>query len=197
MIGVTPVPVRLAVNGLPSPVYETERLPVCAPVVVGLKVTLTLHVEFAAIEVPHAFASAKGAAVEMLSPGIAVLEAFFTLKLYAALAVPSPTEPKPWDVDEIVTGDVPVPESVTVWVAVEALSVTITLPVTAPSAVGAKLMVIAQFLPAATEVPQVLVSEKPLPLDTMLLMVNAVVVLVFRKVTFELLVAPAATEPNE
>lgn len=81
VIGVTPVPVRVAVNGLPSPVYETERLPVCAPVVVGLKVTLTLHVEFAAIEVPHAFVSAKGAAVEMLSPGIAVLEAFFTLKL--------------------------------------------------------------------------------------------------------------------
>jgi hypothetical protein len=83
-----------------------------------------------------------------------------------------------------------------VCVAGVALSVITTLPVTAPRAVGAKVMVITHRPFAATELPQVLVSAKPVPLATILLMVNAVVVLVLRRVTVELLVAPAATDPN-
>lgn len=94
------------------------------------------------------------------------------------------------------TGDVPVPVSVMVWVAGVALSVITTLPVTAPSAVGAKVMVITHRPFAATELPQVLVSPKPVPLATILVTLSAVVVLVLRRVTLELLVAPAATDPN-
>jgi hypothetical protein len=197
VIGVTPVPLRVVVNGLPRPVYATERVPVCAPVVVGPKVTLTVQVELAAKELPHAFVSAKGAAVEMLSPAIAVLEEFFTLIVEAALVVPSPTEPKLWDAGEIVTGAVPVPVSVMVWVAGVALSVITTLPVTAPRAVGAKAMVMTHRPLAATEVPQVLVSVKPVPLAPILAMLSAAVVLVLRRVTFALLVEPTATDPNE
>jgi hypothetical protein len=69
--GVAPVPLRAAVSGLPTPVYATERLPVCAPVVVGLKVTLIEQVEFAATEA-HVFVSAKGAAAEIVSAAAAV-----------------------------------------------------------------------------------------------------------------------------
>ena len=70
--GVTPVPLRAAVSGLPTPVNATERLPVSAPVVVGLKVTLIEQVELAATEAPHVFVSTKGAAVEMVSAAAAV-----------------------------------------------------------------------------------------------------------------------------
>ena len=197
VIGVTPVPLSVVVNGLPRPVYATERLPVCAPVVVGLKVTLTVQVALAARELPHAFVSAKGAAVEMLSPAIAVLEEFFTVTVDAALAVPSPTEPKLWDAGEIVTGAAPVPVSVMVWVAGVALSVITTLPVAAPRAVGAKAMVMTHRPLAATEVPQVLVSVKPVPPATIPVMLSAAVVLVLRRVTVELPVEPTATDPNE
>ncbi len=70
--GVTPVPLRLLVAGLPTPVYATERLPVCAPVVVGLKVTLIEQDEFAATEAPQVLVSANGAAVEMVRGAAAV-----------------------------------------------------------------------------------------------------------------------------
>jgi hypothetical protein len=84
-----------------------------------------------------------------------------------------------------------------VWVAGVALSLITMLPVWAPRAVGLKVMVIAQRAPAASEVPQVLVSAK-LPLGTMLVMLRAVVVLVLRRVTFApALIEPSATLPNE
>ena len=196
VIGATPVPVRVAVCGLPRPVYATVMLPVCALAAVGVKVALTVHVDFAAKEAPQVFVSANGAAVEIVSPDIAVADEFLTVNVDAALVVPSPTEPKLRDAGVIVIGDVPVPVNVTVWVAGEALSVTTTLPVTAPRAVGAKVMVILQLLPAPTDVPQVLVSEKPLPLATTLVTLSAVVVLVFCRVTFELVLVPTASEPN-
>jgi hypothetical protein len=78
-----------------------------------------------------------------------------------------------------------------------ALSVITTLPVTAPRAVGVIVMVMTQRPPAATEVPQVLVSEK-LALATTLLMLRAVVVLVFVSLTvLAALVEPTATLPKE
>lgn len=70
--GVTPVPLRLVVTGLPTPVFATERLPVCAPVAVGLKVTLIEQDEFAATEAPQVLVSANGAAVEIVSGAAAV-----------------------------------------------------------------------------------------------------------------------------
>jgi hypothetical protein len=142
VIGATPVPVRVAVCGLPRPVYATVMLPVCALAAVGVKVALTVHVDFAAKEAPQVFVSANGAAVEIVSPDIAVADEFLTVNVDAALVVPSPTEPKLRDAGVIVIGDVPVPVNVTVWVAGE------------------------------------------------------VVVLVFCRVTFELVLVPTASEPN-
>jgi hypothetical protein len=72
VIGMTPVPVRVAVWGLPAPVYATVMLPVCAPVVVGAKVVLIVQVELAAKDVPQVLVSAKGAAVEIVN-GAAVV----------------------------------------------------------------------------------------------------------------------------
>jgi hypothetical protein len=58
-------------------------------------------------------------------------------------------------------------------------------------------MVMVHFLPAATEVPQVLLSAK-LPLGTILVTLSAAVVLVLVRVTLSpALVVPTATEPKE
>jgi hypothetical protein len=82
-------------------------------------------------------------------------------------------------------------------VAGVALSVITTLPVTAPRAVGVIVMVMTQFLLAATEVPQVLVSANA-PLTAIPLMLSAVVVLVLVSLTvLAALVEPTATLPKE
>jgi hypothetical protein len=72
VIGLTPVPVRVAVKGLSVPVAEeTVRLPVCASPAVGLKVTLIVQVDFAATDAQLSV-SAKGAAVETVNAAVVV-----------------------------------------------------------------------------------------------------------------------------
>jgi hypothetical protein len=100
-------------------------------------------------------------------------------------------------VGDTVTSAIPVPVNVIVCVAGVALSVITMLPAHAPRAVGVKVMEMTQFLPAATELPQVLVSAKS-PLGEIFVTLRAVVVLVFVSVTVRAaLVEPTATEPNE
>jgi len=60
----------------------------------------------------------------------------------------------------IVRTGTPVPPSVTVCVVVEALSVTVSVPVREPVAEGMKTTVIVQDVPVARLAPQVFVSEK-------------------------------------
>ena len=58
----------------------------------------------------------------------------------------------------------PVPLSVTTCGELAALSTTLTVPMHVPAAVGVKLTKIVQLAPAASVIPQVLVSEKSLAL---------------------------------
>ena len=66
----------------------------------------------------------------------------------------------------------PVPDRATVCGLPEALSVMLRVPVRVPVAVGLKVTLMAQLLPAATELPQVLVWAKS-PLAEMLVMDKA------------------------
>jgi hypothetical protein len=56
--GATPVPVKLAVCGLPLALSETVMAPVRVPTVVGVKVTLIVQLAAAASEVPQLFVCA-------------------------------------------------------------------------------------------------------------------------------------------
>ena len=58
--------------------------------------------------------------------------------------------------ERLTIGIVPVPESVTVCGLLPALSETVIAPDRSPVVVGVNVMLIVQFPPAATEVPQVL-----------------------------------------
>ena len=55
--GATPVPVRLAVWGLPAALSVMVNVPVRVPVVVGVKVTLIVQFPPPESEVPHVFVS--------------------------------------------------------------------------------------------------------------------------------------------
>ena len=74
---------------------------------------------------------------------------------------------------------VPVPDTPAVWGLLPAWSVTVNVALRVPAAAGVKVTLIAQFPPAATLEPQVLVCPKSpglAPVKVMLVMLNAVVV---------------------
>jgi hypothetical protein len=81
----------------------------------------------------------------------------------------------------------PVPASVTCCVPPVALSVTFSVPVTAPLAVGQKTTLMLQLAPAATVLPQVLPAEKGLAVAIELMVRVALPVLVSVTVCAELL----------
>jgi hypothetical protein len=170
-------------------------LPVCAPVAVGLNVTPTVHDAAPANELAQVLLASLNSALLLvtLSPEIAVVPAFFTVKVVAALVVPTATEPNPCVAGVRVIGAVPVP--VKLAVCVPALSITVRVPVRAPVALGVKLTVMVQVAAAATEV-QVPVALKS-PLADMLLTVSAAVP-VFVRVNVRVVVLrlPTTAEPR-
>ena len=91
---------------------------------------------------------------------------------------------------------VPVPESATVKVLLVALLATVTLPLAAPFAVGVKVTPAVQEAPAASELPQVLVSAKPLP-AVMEEMVAAALPVFWKVTVCAALVEPTFSLPNE
>ena len=113
-------------------------LPVCAPIAVGTKVTLMVQEANAASDVPQVLVSGNSADEDAMLNGTAAPELFVRPILRVALVPPTAVEPKFTEVVESVITPIPVPLRVTVCVAGDALSVTTTLPVAAPSAVGQK-----------------------------------------------------------
>jgi hypothetical protein len=170
-------------------------LPVCAPVAVGVNVTPTVHVPPPANELVQVLVASLNSALLLvtLSPEIAVVPAFFTVKVVAPLVLPTATEPNPWFVGVSVIGAVPVP--VKLAVCVPALSMTVRVPVRAPMALGVKVTVMVHLPAAATE-GQVLVVAKS-PLADMLVAVSTAVP-VFLRVNVPLVVlrVPTAAEPR-
>ena len=118
---------------------------------------------------------------------------FVTVNVSAALVWPRATEPKACDVGETVIGAVPVPAKEIV--CVSTVSVTVTAPESEPRAVGTKVIEMMQFFPAATEVPQVLVSAK-FALATILWIARAAVPPLVSLTELVPLVALTATEPK-
>ena len=76
----------------------------------------------------------------------------------AELLVPTVTVPKLRLLDDSVTGALPVPERLTVCGLFDAASVKVSVPVAAPVAVGENVTPTAQWPPAATLDPQVLLE---------------------------------------
>ena len=84
------------------------------------------------------------------------------------------------------------PLRLAVWGLLPALSVIVTVPATAPIAVGLKVTEIKQFFPTATEPPQVFVSAK-LALAVMLVINNVALPVLDNEIFFGALVVPTTT----
>ena len=72
-------------------------------------------------------------------------------------------------------GTMPLPDNATVWGLFAALSLKVSVPVTAPTTVGVKVTPTLHFAPAASVAPQVFEEIAKLVLTVMLLMVTEVV----------------------
>jgi hypothetical protein len=168
---VTPVPVPLNVifcGELPAlsvMVMVVARVPTAA----GAKCPWMEQFAPAARLVPQLFANtneeASAPVKVMLEIDRAAVPVFVIVIDCDPLAVPTLTEPNERLVAEKLTaGPVPVPPSETVWGEPVALSVKLNAALNEPTAAGLKVTAIVHLAPAATLVPQVLVSEKELAL---------------------------------
>jgi hypothetical protein len=170
-------------------------VPVAAPIAVGANDALIVQDPPAATELQLSVSGKLALGVRVKA--IAVVPRLETVNVFAALVDPTPTLLKARVAGLTVTGAIPVPVKLAVWVAGVALSVTVRVPVPAPMAVGVNFKLITQLPPAASALPQVLVWAKS-PVVAMLLTANGVVVLVFLKVMVDAaLLLPSATLPNE
>ena len=147
------VPDRLAVCGLPGALSEMDKVPVREPSAVGVKVTEIVQLAPAANVVGdngqvEVFAKSPEAEIPKIVSGTAWL--FFTVKLFAALVVPNTWLPKERLAPDRLTEAVPVPVNCAVCGVFGALSLTVSFPVRAPSAVGVKVTEILQLPPAAS-----------------------------------------------
>jgi hypothetical protein len=178
------VPVRLTVCGLAAVLSVTLKLPVRVPDAVGENVTLMTQFPPTAREPPQLLVSAKSPLVEIVVIAKAAEPVFVSVTVCAALVVPTFWLAKVSETGErlaVVVDGVAVPVRPTVCGLPGALSLTLKLPVRVPDAVGVNVTLMAQFPPAARELPQLSVSAKS-PLVMMLVMVR-VAVPVFDSVT--------------
>lgn len=201
--GPDPVPVTLTLCWLPETLLllsVTVNNAVRLPAPPGVKVTLTVQELLAAREEPQVLVCAK-------SPGFVPVNA---IPLMARAEVPVLLRETVWaplvvpifwllkvrlEVAKVAKGALPVPLKFKVCGLFVALSVRISDAVRVPGPVGVKVIVMVQVPPAATELPQVFVSEKSpefVPVTVMPVMLNAMLPVLFRVNVCEEPAAPTA-----
>ena len=157
-----------------------DTLPRCRPAEIGENVTLMVQLAPAARLVPQVLVSAKGALVVMPVMLTAVAAVLVSVVVCAALVVPTPwlsnsmptSDPKDCGENVRVT---PVPCKLMLSGPSGALEATVKLPPRKPTEVGAKVTLMIQLAPPATEVPHVLPARaNSAPLIVMLVMDSAV-----------------------
>src|SRR5437016_4994028 len=155
--GAVPFPLSVMICGLPPALSASDSVPVRAPKAVGVKVTLMVQFAPAAkvaglvgqalAPVLVAAKSPEGANELIVKAAVPV---FVSVTVIAVLVVASSWLPKPRLVGANPTpGAVPFPLSVMICGLPPALSVSDSVPVRAPEAVGVKVTLMVQFAPAA------------------------------------------------
>lgn len=163
--GVTPVPFKLTVCGLPPALSLMRSEALREPAAEGANVTIIVQLPLTPTPLPQSFVWAKSAAFAPLSPMLdrvsEVLPVSESVTLCAVLVLPVlcwanvrlPGE-------RLTTGWSPVPLKLMVCGLLPALSLTVSEALRDPAAEGVNLTVIVQLLPAATLPPQLLVCAK-------------------------------------
>jgi len=172
-----------------------ESVPVCTPVAAGVNVALIVHVAPPLSDAPQLVVATNPAPrLEVIVRGLATVPRFVTVNVPVELVCPSATFPNPRRPGVTVKGAEPVPWRETDSVLGIPSSAIVTVPATAPSAVGVNVIEIVQLRFAVTEVPQVSVSVKP-AVAVMLVTLSAAVLRFVSRI-FVVLDAPTATEPK-
>ena len=150
--GAVPVPARLTVCGLFAALSVIVKVPAAAPRTVGEKVTPMAHVAPAAILAPQLLvARAKGPPAATLTKFSGIFSRLVNVTVVTALVLPTAVLGRLKEPGETVTGVMPVPVKPTVWGLLAALSVMVSVPLSAPTVVGENAMNMLQLAPVATE----------------------------------------------
>ena len=138
------------------------RPPVYVPAASGLKITEIVQLAPGFTVVTQLLVWENPPPTVMLEIFSEALPVLVSMVLWALL-VPTVTAGNVSEVgDKLTEGPVPVPDKATIWVlpvTASLLSVIVIAPGRAPVSVGVKITPMMQLLPAATEPPQLLVSE--------------------------------------
>jgi hypothetical protein len=198
--GADPVPARLTVCGVFAALSLNVRVPARAPVAVGENVTPTVQVAPAATLGPHVLlAIAKSPEGVILANVRAVFLWLVSVTDLLAPVLPTATLPQANVAADRVTGVVPVPVRAAVRGLRLALSVTVRVPVSAPTIVGLNVRRIVQLAPPARvlglreHVPPALAKS---PLTDIAEIVSGTVWTFFSVSVFEALIVPRAWFPN-
>lgn len=192
-----PVPVRLEVCGLPTALSDTLNVPVLVPVCVGLNTTLIVQLDLAAKLAPQVVAEMlKSPVVEAEMPVSDTFCLLESLKVFAALVLPTFVVGKVALAGVSVAWAVPVPDSGTLCGLFPALSLKVRSPVRDPSCVGVKVTLTVHLAPAASVEPQVLLWMAKSPLVAMLEMSIVADPLLAAVTVFALVVPPTTSLPK-
>ena len=154
--GALPVPLRPTVCGLFKASSVTVSVPVADPTAVGENVTPIVQLAPAAMLAPQVLlATAKPELVRKLEKFRVTFSRFVKVTVLAALMFPTATVPKLNELDEKVTGALPVPVRLTI--CVPALPAIVRDPEAEPTTVGVKETRIAQVPAGAMLAVQVFV----------------------------------------
>jgi hypothetical protein len=174
-----PAPLRGTICGLFTALSVKVSEPASVPNVEGANATAAVHVVPALMLAPQVLLTrVKFALAAMLEKLSAEFFKFVRVTDWLALMLPTTPFPKLKLLVETVTGTIPVPVRLAVCGLLTELSLTVSVPVAAPSDVGANAMRMVQELPAATEVgdsEQVPPICKKSPVTAMLLIVSGTV----------------------
>ena len=201
---VVPVPERATLCGLPGALSLTLTFALRLPVAVGLKLAVIVHVAFTASDAGQSFDCAKslGFVPVSVTPLIVsgAVPLFRSVEVCAALVEPTICEPKARLAGVNATPEaVPVPVRSTLCGLPGALSVTATLALRLPVAVGANATLIVHVALAASDAGQSLDCVKSVgfvPARVTPLIVSGAVPLLRSVDVCAALVAPTTCEPK-
>jgi hypothetical protein len=159
--GALPVPVRYAVCGLLVALSLMENVAVWVPGVLGANAKLNLHVLPAGTELPQVPVTANSPGLAPENAALVMVRAafpeFLRFRAWDLLVEPTARLPKLRVGSRSTMGPLPVPERLTVWGLLAALSVMVIAAFSAEANVGVNVTLMMQLPPAGTELPQVLV----------------------------------------
>jgi len=190
------VPLRFDVCGLLQALLLTISVPVLVPTAFGANVTLMVHLLLAARLVVQVVAdTAKSPVVEIAMLVNSTLWLLVRVILFGKLVVPAADMPRLAPVGISVAGSTPLPVSADVCGLLLALSLTLSVPVLWPNAVGVKVTLIGQCALAARLVVQLVADGAKSRVTVIVMLVSGTFWLLVSVNVFAVLVEPRACHP--